>query len=158
MATSENCLVLALLVSRGWTLLLLLVCGLITFFFYLSKCWEAWPIFESASGHKRFKQFVQTRIPESISDIRGGFRGFFNGEIQVFFRFRDCLEKELFLVKWNEITASGPRAIHQALFRDRLKISKAYCARNSQWLLIDDSQKIALLYVPFWFTVDDIRE
>ena len=111
-------------------------------------------MFKRASGRKRFKQFIQARIPESISDIRGGFRGFFSGEIEVLFRFSDCLEKEIFFAKWEENTG-GPRKFYEAIFCDRLKISKVYYHSPSQWLLIDDLHKVALLYIPFWYTVDD---
>src|SRR5690349_18480601 len=106
MARSEILLEFASFTSTAWVLLFLLVSSLTAFCFYQSKCWEAWRLFECASGRKRFKKFIVNRIPECITGIHGVFHGFFKGEIRVFFHLRDCIEAELFLGKWSESAGS----------------------------------------------------
>jgi hypothetical protein len=138
----------------GWLALFvssLMLAGLLA----TSRCWETWPPFRKRSGRKRFCQFITGTIPETITDVQGGFRGFFKGEIQVWFAFREQIERDLFIGKWSEI--SGP-PLHLAgyRFRDRLGISQAYVTDKSEWLFVDSQKKIAVLYVPCWFTTDDL--
>lgn len=123
----------------------LLLAGLLA----TSRCWETWSPFRKRSGRKRFCQFITGTIPETITDVQGGFCGFFKGEIQVRFAFREQFEKELFIAKWSEISGT-PLHLAGYRFRDRLGISHAYVTDKSEWLFVDCQKKIGVLYVPCW--------
>jgi len=130
------------------SLTILAIFSWFAWFLWIGGYWENMPFVNRYSGPMRFKQFVVDSIPPYISDIRGGYSGFPQGQVTTYFSFDKPPADWSFLVGWVE-SANPTSEQVTILFKDELEISKVYKHREKEYsLAIDEQGRKALLYVP----------
>lgn len=125
--------------------------GLIIFVLWGGGYWENIPIFDRISGPKRFAQYVEDPIPSYITEIRGGYSGFPQGQIVTNFQFSIEPESWEFLSRWKDKSISKNGEFDILATNNNMFISRIYQHTNERsevYLIIDDRSKRSLLYVP----------
>jgi hypothetical protein len=123
---------------------------LIIFVIWGGGYWENIPIFDRLSGPKRFAQYVADPIPTYITEIRGGYSGFPQGQITTDFKFSIEPEKWEFLTDWtDQDIRKNPKIV--ALAGPEILVSRIYQhkdERYERYLIIDEQSKHGFLWVP----------